>query len=153
MIVRAAAPEEAAAIVAVVHAAFAEYRGRLRPESAALSETAEMVAGQITAHGGFVAEADGRIVGAVLYKVKPDAIYFGRLAVPPAMRGRGIARLLLAAVEDEARRRGRARVTLSVRIALPENQAFFVCNGYREIGRSTHAGFSAPTSIDMAKDV
>ena len=110
-----------------------------------------MVARQLADHGGFVAVVDGRIVGAVLYKLLPEAIYLGRLAVPPAERGRGIARRLLQAVEDEARRRGAARVTLGVRIALPENAAFFIRNGYRETGCSTHAGFAAPTSIDMAK--
>lgn len=151
--IRAAVPADAAAINALVHAAFAEYRDRLEPGSAALAETEAAIAGQLADHGGFLAEDDGLAVGAVLVRRRPDSLYLGRLAVPPAWRGRGIARLLVAAVEAEAARHGLAAVTLGVRVALPENAAFFRGLGYVETGRSTHAGFAAPTLIDMAKAI
>ena len=76
---------------------------------------------------------------------------FGRLAVVPEARGQGIARRLIEAVEDEARRRELAGVRLGVRIVLTENQRFFASLGYVEISREAHEGFDHPTSINMRK--
>jgi hypothetical protein len=52
-----------------------------------------------------------------------------------------------------ARAAERQRVALGVRIALPGNIALFERLGYREVGRETHEGFSAPTSLRMEKRV
>ena len=68
-----------------------------------------------------------------------------------AMRHRGIAGHLLQAAEAEARRRGLARLRLGVRVELAGNQRLFATHGYREVGRSAHAGYDRPTSIDMEK--
>jgi ribosomal protein S18 acetylase RimI-like enzyme len=78
-------------------------------------------------------------------------LYFGRLAVTPSARGRGIARRLVEAVEAEAARRGLAGVRLGVRIVLSENQRFFTALGYVETSREAHPGFDYPTSINMRK--
>ena len=133
--------------------AFAEYRGRLVPESGALAETSEAVRGELAAagHGAFLAGLDGRAVGCVLFKPEDGDLYFGRLAVLPECRGLGIAPLLVAAVEAEARRRAAPGVVLGVRIALPANQRLFERLGYAEVSRHAHAGFDAPTSITMRK--
>jgi ribosomal protein S18 acetylase RimI-like enzyme len=71
--------------------------------------------------------------------------------VIPWARGRGIARRLVEAVEDEACRRGLAGVRLGVRIVLTENQRFFTSLGYVETAREAHPGFDHPTSISMRK--
>ena len=80
-----------------------------------------------------------------------DDLYFGRLSVVPEARGQGIARRLIEAVEDEARRRELAGIRLGVRIVLTENQALFTSLGYVEISREAHEGFDHPTSINMRK--
>jgi GNAT superfamily N-acetyltransferase len=80
-------------------------------------------------------------------------LYFGRLAVIPSARGRGIARRLVEAVEAEAARRGLAGVRLGVRIVLSENHRFFTALGYVETSREAHLGFAHPTSITMRKSV
>jgi GNAT superfamily N-acetyltransferase len=149
--IRLARPEESAAIVALIHAAFAEYRGRLRPESGALSETSETIAAAFGDHWIAVAERNGALVGAVLYTRRGDDLYLGRLSTLPEHRGQGIAASLIAYAERHARDLGAAAVTLGVRIALPGNLNFFQALGYREIGRDTHAGFDRPTSIRLAK--
>lgn len=123
----------------------------MQPESGALAETAATVAAAFADHWVAVAERDGRLVGAVLYQKRGEAIYLGRLSVAPDCRGQGIATALLDQLERHARRLGAAAVTLGVRIALPENQRFFAARGYRETGRDTHAGFAEPTSIRLAK--
>jgi len=138
-------------VARLVQAAFAEYRGRLRPESGALAETAETIAAAFGDHWIAVAERDGVLIGTVLYTRRGDDLYLGRLSTLPEFRGQGIAAALIAHVEEHARRLGAHAVTLGVRIALPENLRFFQALGYGEVGRDTHAGFESPTSIRLAK--
>jgi ribosomal protein S18 acetylase RimI-like enzyme len=80
-------------------------------------------------------------------------LYFGRLAVIPSARGRGVARRLIGAVEAEAAQRGLAGVRMSVRVVLTENQRFFSALGYVETAREAHPGFDYPTSIKMRKSL
>ncbi len=151
-VLRRATTGDAATLARLVVAAFAEYRGRLLPESGALSETATSIAAQLAdGHGAFLVERDGDPVACVLFQPDAGDLYFGRLAVVPAHRGAGLAPLLVAAVEDEARVRGYPAVRLGVRVALPANQRLFAGLGYVEISREAHPGFVEPTSITMRK--
>jgi predicted N-acetyltransferase YhbS len=152
---------DATVLAATIAAAFEQYRGRLIPESAAFRETAEAISRELAAGSdAIIAEQDGEVLGCVMIKlvgVGPEGdnssadLYFGRLSVTPAARGRGIARRLVAAVEHEARRRGLAGVRLGVRIVLTENQRLFTSLGYVETSREAHPGFDHPTSISMRK--
>lgn len=152
LVLRAAMPADAPAIAATIAAAFAQYRGRLVPESGAFRETAEAIAGELAKESGaIVAERNGVVVGCVMTSPLDGDLYFGRLSVRPEARGLGLAKRLIAAVEDEARRRGLPGVRLGVRIALPDNQRLFQSLGYREISREAHPGFDHPTSINMRK--
>ena len=150
--VRAAQTADAAAIAAVIAAAFEQYRGRLDPPSAAYRETPEAIARELAAgSGAILAEDTGAALACVMTKQVDDDLYFGRLAVLPAARGRGLARRLVAAVETDASRRGLAGVRLGVRIALVENQQLFAALGYVEISRAAHLGFDHPTYLTMRK--
>lgn len=152
LILRAATAADAAAIAATIAAAFEEYRGRLEPESGAFRETAEGIAAELGRESGaIIAERNGRMLGCVMVKLEDNDLYFGRLAVVPAARGQGIARKLIDAVEDEARRRELGGVRLGVRIVLTENQRLFIALGYVETSREAHEGFDHPTSINMRK--
>ena len=62
-----------------------------------------------------------------------------------------MARALIAFVEDEARRLAAKTISLSVRIALPDNQRLFASCGFVEVSRDAHPGFTEPTSINMEK--
>lgn len=149
---RAASAADAPVIAATIAAAFAQYRGRLVPESSAFRETPEAIADQLAnGSSAIVAERNGQMMGCVMTEVLEGDLYFGRLAVLPAARGLGLAKRLIAAVEDEARRRGLPGVRLGVRIALSDNQRLFKSLGYREISREAHPGFDHPTSINMRK--
>jgi predicted N-acetyltransferase YhbS len=152
LVLRGATAVDAPAIAATIAAAFEEYRGRLMPESGAFRESPEAIAAEL-AHdsGAIVAERNGQMVGCVMVKLIEDDLYFGRLSVLPAARGQGIAKRLVEAVEDEARRRELAGVRLGVRIVLSENQRLFTSLGYVEIGREAHEGFDHATSINMRK--
>jgi ribosomal protein S18 acetylase RimI-like enzyme len=152
LILRPGTPADAPMIAATIAAAFMQYRGKLVPESSAFRETPEAITTQLAAGSSvIVAERHGTMIGCVVAEVLEGDLYFGRLAVLPAARGLGLAKRLIAAVEDEARRRGLPGVRLGVRIALPDNQRLFTSLGYREISREAHPGFDHPTSINMRK--
>ncbi len=152
LVLRRAAPADAPLVLDLIQTAFAEYRGRLKPDSSAYGETQEGIAAQLVGRqGAVIAERDGAAVGCVLYRDEGDDLYFGRLAVLPDHRRSGVAEALVAAVEDEARARGAPGVLLGVRIALTGNQRLFSRLGYVEISRDAHPGFSEPTSINMRK--
>jgi predicted N-acetyltransferase YhbS len=154
VVVRTATVRDAASVAATIAAAFAQYRGRLVPESGAFRETAAAIAREL-ANGtdAIVAEQNGDTLGCVMVKPLDDDLYFGRLAVVPSARGRGIARRLVDAVEAEAARRGLAGVRLGVRVVLTENQRFFTALGYVETSREAHPGFDHPTSVTMRKRI
>ena len=149
---RAATLADAPAIAATIATAFAQYRGILVPESSAFRETPEAITTQLAAGSSvIVAERNGTMIGCVVTEVLEGDLYFGRLAVLPEARGTGLAKRLIGAVEDEARRRGLPGVRLGVRIALEANQRLVNSLGYREISREAHPGFDHPTSINMRK--
>jgi ribosomal protein S18 acetylase RimI-like enzyme len=152
ILVRPATAADAPLLARTIATAFAQYRGKLLPESSAFRETPDAIARQFAdGVGAFIAERDGRAVGCVMTESMEGDLYFGRLAVLPEARGSGLARRLIEAVEGEARRRGLPGVRLGVRIALPDNQRLFNSLGYREISREAHPGFDHPTSINMRK--
>ena len=152
--VRPATLADAELLARTIAAAFAQYRGKLVPESSAFRETPEVIARQLReGAGAFIAERQVKAVGCVMIEPMDGDLYFGRLSVLPEARGTGLAKHLIAAVEAEARRRGLPGVRLGVRIALPANQQLFNSLGYREISREAHPGFDHPTSINMRKNV
>ncbi len=151
VVLRPLAPADAAAAVAVIHAAFRAQSVATDPPSGALRETEAGIAARIAAGGGAAALADGAMVAVVLWEMAADALDLGRLAVLPEWRRRGLARALVAAAEGEARRRGLARLTLGVRLALEDNRRLFAGCGFVETGREAHAGYAAPTSARMDK--
>jgi predicted N-acetyltransferase YhbS len=151
-VLRIATAADAPAIATVIAESFAQYRGKLVPESGAFRETAEGIAGELArGAGAIVAERNGEMLGCVLVDEMEGDLYFGRLSVRPSARGQGLARRLIEAVEGEARRRGLAGVRLGVRIVLTGNQRLFASLGYRETSREAHPGFDRPTSINMRK--
>ncbi|SKA38277.1 N-acetylglutamate synthase, GNAT family [Enhydrobacter aerosaccus] len=151
---RAATPNDAPALAATIAAAFAQYRGKLVPESGAFRETAEGIAAELAkGAGAIIAERNGLAVGCVMTKVLEGDLYLGRLSVLPEARGLGLAKRLVEAVEAEARARGLGGVRLGVRVVLTDNQRLFTSLGFRETGREAHPGFDHPTSINMRKSL
>jgi ribosomal protein S18 acetylase RimI-like enzyme len=151
-VLRAATAADAPVLAATIAAAFEPYRGKLVPESGAFRETADGIARELSkGAGAIIAERNGAVLGCVMTTLEDGDLYFGRLSVLPAARGAKLSVRLIAAVENEARRRGLPGVRLGVRIALPDNQKLFHSLGYREISRKAHPGFDHPTSINMRK--
>ena len=86
--------------------------------------------------GGYfvLAQRDSRPVGCGAFRPHdPDSVEIKRMFVLPEFRGRGVARLILAALEAEARRRGYRRGVLETGIRQPEAIALYRAGGYTEI--------------------
>ncbi|QQA44875.1 GNAT family N-acetyltransferase [Pelagovum pacificum] len=78
---------------------------------------------------------------------RKDVLYLGKIAVSPAMRGRGLARHLVSVARERAQALGLPALELQSRVELVENHATFRALGFIETGRTAHAGFDRPTSI------
>jgi tRNA threonylcarbamoyladenosine biosynthesis protein TsaE len=153
IVIRAAAPREAAVVLDVMRCAFAEYRGVLKPESSVFAETEALIAGKLEGGGGLLAIENERPVGCIIAEARGDRGYLGRLAVDPALRRRGLARRLMLAGEGFVRDRGLKVAEVQVRIALAGNIALFQALGYREAARRSHPGYAAPTYLVMEKSL
>jgi GNAT superfamily N-acetyltransferase len=81
-----------------------------------------------------------------------DEVEIKRMYVAPQVRGRGLARLVLAALEDRARALGAIRVVLETGEVQPEAIGLYESSGYQRID-----GFGfykdEPLSISFAKSL
>jgi mycothiol synthase len=114
--VRAGATADLVAVHQVVEEAFADHWNHHAREFAEWWRASRESAGHDLGLW-WSAELDGQPVGALIattQMVDEDALYVATLAVRRAARGRGVARALLRTVFAEARRRGLARVALTV---------------------------------------
>lgn len=83
-----------------------------------------------------LARLDGRPVGCgALKRLDARTGEIKRMWIAPEMRGAGLSRRLLEALEAHARHLGMTRVRLDTNRALTEAQALYRKAGYREIGR------------------
>jgi ribosomal protein S18 acetylase RimI-like enzyme len=106
MTVRLARPEGTDGVLAVW--------GEARSSAAVTPDTAEAVAQAIDRGTLLVAEADGRVVGALIAGWDGWRANMYRLAVLASHRRRGIGRALVEAAHDRLRQLGAPRVTALV---------------------------------------
>jgi GNAT superfamily N-acetyltransferase len=138
---RAARPDEAGAVGALVESAFSrhvEAVGR-RPMPMDDDHAARIAAGQ-----QYVSEApdgSGTLVSSIVLVDAPGHLIVNNVAVAPAWQGHGLGRALLAFAEAEARRRGVSEVRLHTNAAMADNIAMYPKLGYTEAGRETQDGF------------
>ena len=144
---------DASAAAALIRAAFADQGKVTDPPSSALRETAEIVAEKLGKGGGAGLDREGALIGVVLWAPQECALYIGRLAVTPSLRGRGLAGRLLLAAEVEARRRAIARLRLDARIELPSNRRLFSRHGFADVELRAHSGYAVPTFAVMEKEL
>ncbi|MBK7922211.1 MAG: GNAT family N-acetyltransferase [Gemmatimonadetes bacterium] len=130
---RLATPADAAALVAVINAAFVVEAGFIRGPRTTAGEVAALLAGS----GVFLVvdhAEPGRLAAAVHVEAREGTAHFGMLAVDPALQGRGLARRLLAAVEAHAHAAGCTVVELDVFDVRTELPLFYASLGYRPVG-------------------
>jgi tRNA threonylcarbamoyladenosine biosynthesis protein TsaE len=110
-------------------------RPTLDPPATATDETVETVAASLAAHGGLLAEVDGKPAAALMFQ--PDGAWLGlrRVGVLPCARRTGVAQELVVAAEAEARARHLVGTRLVAREELPATVRFWTRLGYAEAGR------------------
>jgi GNAT superfamily N-acetyltransferase len=77
--------------------------------------------------------ADDRLLGCAGWRAHGEDAELKRMFTIPAARGRGVARAVLAAIEESARERGCKRVILETGDKQPEAIALYVWCGYERI--------------------
>lgn len=138
-------------LLALILRAFAYMDGVIDPPSSAHLLTPEGLRHKAGQEAAFLAVENGQIIGCVFALERATDFYVGKLAVEPGLQGQGIGGRLMQAVEGIARRRGKSAIELQTRIELIANHAAFARLGFRETGRTAHAGYDRPTSITMRK--
>lgn len=130
---------------------FAYMDGVIDPPSSAHRLTAASLAEKAADETVFVALDGDNPVGCVFLAERGHNLYLGKLAVEPAFQRAGLGRRLVAEAERETRRRGLRTIELQTRIELTGNQHAFARLGFVETGRTAHAGFDRPTTVNMRK--
>lgn len=141
--IRAATPADAALVHRLTLAAYEEYRGTLVPASGVFRESEADVAADLAHGGGAIAMANGEPAGCGRYELDPAGafLYFGRLAVLPAQRRRGVAAALVGWFEQRAAACSIPEVRLGVRLSLPANLRLYTRLGYETYDYEERAGY------------
>ncbi|TCP62179.1 phosphinothricin acetyltransferase [Rhodovulum bhavnagarense] len=118
-------------------------------------EVAAMIAGRQAEGLGFfvVAQAD-RVLGFATYSQFRGGVGYARtmehtILLAPSVRGRGLGRMLLGAVEDHASAGGAHSILAGVSSANPDGIAFHAAMGYVEIARLPEVGHKAGRWLDL----
>jgi GNAT superfamily N-acetyltransferase len=100
-----------------------------------------------------VARADGAAAGCVaLRPLDETTCELKRLYVRPAHRGRGIGRLLVASILEEARRRGYRMMRLDTVPGMESAQALYEQLGFREIAPYTDNPVEGTRFLELELD-
>jgi len=141
--IRRAKVEEAAAVTAVINAAYVvEAFFKVHPDRTDEAEVASRIA---TEHV-MVAEADGSLAGSVTVNTTPPEGHFGMLSVAPAHQGRGIAKELVTAAERLCLEGGCTSVSIEVVHLRAELVPFYEKLGYAVSGT---APFPVPEQLSQ----
>lgn len=137
---RAARPDEAEAVGALVEAAFARHIAAVggRPMPMDDDHAARIAQGQ-----QFVIDGDDpRTLVASIVLVEEDGyLVVNNVAVAPDRQRQGHGRTLLAFAEDEARRRGLPEIRLHTHARMADNLIMYPRLGYAEVGRERQGSF------------
>ncbi|WP_155593321.1 GNAT family N-acetyltransferase [Lysinibacillus cavernae] len=132
--------KDAPVIHRVMLQAFREYE-QATPPSSALSETVESIE-QAMQNGqqAFIGYMEKQPVAMVRFTLSSEGIYFFRLSVIPERQGRGLAKVLIAKLEQYALSNGKTISQCKVRMSVPRNIELYRSLGYvvtkEEMGES-----------------
>ncbi|MGE7928654.1 GNAT family N-acetyltransferase [Lysinibacillus xylanilyticus] len=122
--------KDASVIHNVMLQAFREYE-HATPPSSALSETIESIE-QAMEKGehAFIGYIDEQPVAMVRFTLSAHGIYFFRLSVIPEMQGQGLAKALIAKLEQFACTKEKMISECKVRMSVPRNIELYRSLGY-----------------------
>ncbi|WLV25405.1 GNAT family N-acetyltransferase [Aciduricibacillus chroicocephali] len=136
MNIRIAEAKDAKIIHDLMIRAFTEYKN-MPASSSALDETEQSVANDLNnGERAMISYMDGVPCGVVRFELKEDALYFFRLSVAPEFQRRGVARALLAEMEDYALMNGLQKIQCKVRMNMEKNMKLYMSAGYAKYNQS-----------------
>jgi GNAT superfamily N-acetyltransferase len=155
-VIRLANAEDAHLIHQIMVLAFEEYR-ELDVPSSALNETVSSIEESLKngSEKALLCFRDGIPVGSVRFKTDKNSLYFFRLSVCPEARGKGIAKSILAWLENYAKEYGKTEIWCRVRMSLPQNIQLYKSVGYiicKEEVVTNPNGFPVKTVV-MKKEI
>ncbi|MGD1878155.1 MAG: GNAT family N-acetyltransferase [Kiloniellaceae bacterium] len=138
-------------LLALLRESFAYMDGRIDPPSSLHSFDAAKLAAKSAEEELVLAYVGGALAGCLFAAPRGDALYLGKIAVRPDLRGRGIARRRFETAEALARARGIIVLELQVRIELTENHRTFMALGFVKTGEGSHPGYTRATDVNFRK--
>jgi len=135
---RLARPEDAAAVSALVRAAYMPMAAVIGREPGPIGDD---YAALIARGCVRILEEDGRLVAILVLIDEPEALLLDNVAVAPEAQGRGLGRRLLAFADAEARRRGQRAIRLYTNVKMVGNIALYESLGYVETHRAVEKGY------------
>jgi tRNA threonylcarbamoyladenosine biosynthesis protein TsaE len=160
LVVSIASPQDAAAMVEVIHSAFGA-RPPVDPPSTAIDETAETLAASLQRGAGIFAQVGGSPAGVIVVLPGADGVAtFSRVSVHPDLQRHGIASAMVTAAEELAAIQGFQQVELLTRAEFPEFLAFWQHRGFLVDRVVPHGAIltkalplviKVPTSADMVR--
>lgn len=143
--IRLARADDAASIGQVLHASFVEYESLYTPEGfAATALSAQQVLKRMQEGPVWVAICESRVVGTVAALMKGKSVYMRGMAVQPTARGLGIARRMLAQVEQRAREKQATRIFLSTTPFLTAAIELYGRAGFQRTSEPSYELFGTP---------
>lgn len=144
--IRPALAGEAPLLAGIVERAYAQWVPVIgqRPGPMDDDYAARIAAGE--AH--VLEDADGATLGMVVIEQHADHLMLDNIAVEPARTGQGDGGVLLAFVEEEARRLGLPEIRLYTHAMMAKNVAIYGKRGYAVTDRRMDKGFDR---VFMAK--
>ena len=154
--IRPARPEDAAQLAALLNHWIETTVITFNPVPKTEADIREMIAAKAAAgHGFFVAADDaGAVIGQASYGQFRGGVGYKTsmehsISLAPGVKGNGIGRALMAAIEDHARAAGAHQMIAGVSGENPEGRAFHERLGYRVIATVPEAGFKFGRFIDL----
>jgi ribosomal protein S18 acetylase RimI-like enzyme len=123
---RAATPDDAAAVRALVRAAYARWVPVLGREPRPMQADYEVA---VREHDFDIAERDGAMIALIETMLRDDHLWIENIAVAPEAQGQGLGTLLLERIEARARAAGRPELRLLTNGRMDVNIAL-----YRRVG-------------------
>ena len=103
------------------------------------------------AEAGHVLVIGKPVIACVVVTPLSHALYLGKIAVDPSMRGQGVVRALIEECEALAKDLDKNCLELQVRIELVQNEKVFTKLGFVKVSDDCHPGYDRVTEITMQK--
>ena len=138
-------------VLKLIQESFIFMIGRIDPPSSVRSLTLQDLTEK--AQTDWILGVGDPVEACVVASPRHNALYLGKMAVHPSMRGQGMARALVQACEGIAVDLGLGWLELQVRVKLVENQNAFAKLGFVKTTENCHSVYDHVTEITIQKNL